>query len=103
VAREVLELSKYDFEICHIAGKMNGRADALSRRPDYDQGEDDNRDVVVLLDRLFIRANMVEQAPQLIQLLTNEDTNPEDPIYKQNQDVLKPWVDAHQLKRLEGT
>ncbi len=31
VAREVLELSKYDFEIRHIPGKQNGRADALSR------------------------------------------------------------------------
>ncbi len=103
VAREVLELSEYDFEICHIAGKMNGRADALSRRPDYDQGEDDNRDVVVLPDKLFIRANMVERAPQLIQVLTKEDTHPEDPIYQQNEDVLKPWVDAHRLKKIEGT
>ncbi len=103
VAREVLELSKYDFEIHHIAGKMNGQANALSRRPDYDQGEDDNHNVVVLPDQLFIRANTVERAPQLIQLLTNEDTNPEDPIYKQNKDVLKPWVDAHRLKKLEGT
>jgi len=42
---------------------MNGRADALSRRPDYNQGEDDNRDVVVLPDKLFIRANTVETAP----------------------------------------
>ncbi len=31
VAREVLELSEYDFEIRHIPGKQNGRADALSR------------------------------------------------------------------------
>ena len=31
VAREVLELSEYDFEIRHIPGKQNGRANALSR------------------------------------------------------------------------
>ncbi len=103
VAREVLELSEYDFEIRHIAGKMNGRANALSRRPDYDQGEDDNRNVVVLPDKLFIRANTVEQAPQLMQVLTKEDTHPEDPIYQQNEDVLEPWVDAHRLKKIEGT
>jgi len=103
VAREVLELSEYDFEIRHIAGNMNGRADALSRRPDYDQGEDDNRDVVVLPDRLFVRANTIEQAPRLIQILTEEDTHPEDPVYQQDEGVLKPWVDAHRLKRIEGT
>jgi len=103
VAREVLELSEYNFEIRHIAGKMNGRADALSRRLDYDQGEDDNRDVVVLPDKLFVRANTVEQAPRLIQILTEEDTRPEDPIYQQDEDVLKLWVDAHRLKRIEGT
>ncbi len=31
VAREVLELSKYDFKIRHIPGKQNGQADTLSR------------------------------------------------------------------------
>ena len=31
VAREVLELSEYNFEIRHIPGKQNGQADALSR------------------------------------------------------------------------
>ncbi|SRR6266702_52948 len=82
---------------------MNGRADALSRRPNYDQGENNNHDIVVLPDRLFIRANTVEQAPQLIQLLTKEDTHPEDPIYQQDENVLQPWIDAHWLKKIEGT
>ena len=54
VAREVLELSEYNFEICHIPGKLNRRADALSQRLGYDQGEDDNRNVTVLLDHIFI-------------------------------------------------
>ncbi len=45
----------------------------------------------------------MEQALQLIQLLTKEDTHPEDPIYQQDEDVLKPWVDAHRLKKIEGT
>ncbi len=54
VAREVLELSEYDFEICHLPGRLNGRADALSRRPGYDQGEDDNKDVVVLPNHVFV-------------------------------------------------
>ncbi len=31
VAREVLELSEYDFEIRHIPGKQNSQADTLSR------------------------------------------------------------------------
>jgi hypothetical protein len=33
IAREVLELSEFNIELCHIPGKSNGRADALSRRP----------------------------------------------------------------------
>jgi ribonuclease HI len=43
VAREVLMLSEYNFEICHIKGIANRRADALSRHPDYDQGQNDNQ------------------------------------------------------------
>jgi hypothetical protein len=31
VAREVLMLSEYNFEICHIKGTSNGQADTLSR------------------------------------------------------------------------
>src|SRR6201996_2923266 len=38
---------EYDFELVHISGKKNGRADMLSRRPDYDQGENDNKGLVL--------------------------------------------------------
>ena len=55
VAREVLELADYDYEIHHLKGKENGRADALSRRPDYDQGKGDNEGVTVLPDAVFVK------------------------------------------------
>ena len=56
VARKVLELAEYDIEIHHLKGSANGQADALSRRPDFDQGERDNEAVVVLPDALFTRS-----------------------------------------------
>ena len=84
VAREVVELADYDIEIHHLKGRENGRADALSRRLDYDQGEGDNENVVVLPDHVF--AKVAE--------LSGED--------RQDEDVLRPWVDPHQLKRIDG-
>jgi hypothetical protein len=67
VAREVLMLSEYNFEIHHIKGMANRRADTLSTRPDYDQGQNDNQDVTVLPEQIFVRAtevlgNYIEQA-----------------------------------------
>ena len=55
MAREVVELADYDIEIHHLKGRENGRADTLSRRPDYDQGEGDNENVVVLPDHVFTK------------------------------------------------
>jgi hypothetical protein len=37
VAHYLNDLSEYNFELKHIAGKAN-RADALSRQPDFDDG-----------------------------------------------------------------
>jgi hypothetical protein len=85
VAREVLMLSEYNFEIRHIKGTANGRADALSRRPDYDQGQEDNQNITVLPEQVFVRA--MEVLP--------ENTN-------QEESTLKPWIDPHQLKQHQG-
>jgi hypothetical protein len=85
VAREVLMLSEYNFEIRHIKGTSNGRADTLSRRPDYDQGQEDNQNVTVLPRQVFARA---------MEVLPN--------ISRQEESVLKPWIDPHQLKQHQG-
>jgi hypothetical protein len=85
VAREVLMLSKYNFEIRHIKGTSNGRADALSRRPDYDQGHKDNQNITVLPRQVFART---------MEVLPN--------ISRQEESVLKPWIDPHQLKQHQG-
>jgi hypothetical protein len=78
-------LSEYNFEICHIKGTANGRADALSRRPDYDQGQEDNQNITVLPEQVFARA--MEVLPDFT---------------SQEESVLKPWVDPHQLKQHQG-
>jgi hypothetical protein len=86
VAREFLELQEFPIKIHHVKGKSNGRANALSRRPDYDQGEHDNADVTVLPNHLFIR--------MFIAIGAEHDT--------QNEQVLCKWVDAHELKKVDG-
>ena len=46
----------------HIPGTKNVLADALSRRPDLCPEDDDNKDVVVLPEHLFV--NLIDQELQ---------------------------------------
>ena len=55
VARYLHTLADFDLELRHIPGSTN-KADALSRRPDHDDGSQDNEEVVALPDSLFARA-----------------------------------------------
>ena len=98
-----MELSEYDFEIHHLPGRLNGRADALSRRPGYDQGEDDNKDVVVLPNHVFVRAGRMECAPPMQRIMAQEEMEASDPVYAQDEGTLKPWIDAHQLKKIASS
>ena len=50
-----MELSEYDFSLVHKPGTAMTRADALSRRDDHDQGEEDNKDVVFIKEEWLIR------------------------------------------------
>ena len=82
VARLVQALEEFPIKLKHISGKANGHADALSRRADYDQGEGDNEDVIVLPEQVFIRT--LQTLPP------------------QNEQTLKPWVNAHNLVKVQG-
>ena len=55
VARYLHTLADFDLELRHIPRSTN-KADALSRRPDHDDGLQDNEEVVALPDSLFARA-----------------------------------------------
>ena len=59
----MLELADYNMVLKHKLGKENKIADALSRRPDYDTGENDNKGVIVLPETLFAKTITVEEPP----------------------------------------
>ena len=84
IARQVLELEEYNIKLQHILGTSNGRANALSRRPDYNQETMDNQNVTILPDKLFIRVLALQEL-------------------EQDKEVLRPWVDPHKLKQKNGT
>jgi hypothetical protein len=83
VARQVLHLTEYDIKLRHIPGKTNGCADALSRLPNYNQGGDDNEDITVLPDHLFVRLSLTEDEEQ------------------QDEKTLRPRVDPHNLREVD--
>ena len=78
---------EYDIEIQQLPGKANGRADALSRRPDYNTGANNNRDVIVLPlpDHVFVRA------AQVLGVTPTQDKA-----------MSLPWIDPHKLKRIDN-
>ncbi len=91
------------FTECHLPGRLNGRADTLSRWPGYDQGENDNKDVVVLPDHVFVRGGTTQHAPPMRKIVVQEEMEAMDPVYAQNEELLKPWINTHRLKKIEGT
>ena len=83
---------EYDFELVHIAGARNGRADALSRRPDYDKGDEDNKNLVVLPECFFVPAVQAR-------LAGTEWANPNDPEdwqrFVKNEDNIADYQSVH--------
>ena len=93
IAREVLELSEYDYKIHHVKGKENTQANALLWRPDYYQGEEDNKVIVVFPEEVFTRIQQVDTSvikPQSDKELSQQET------------VLAPWINAHNLQRVDN-
>jgi len=113
---------EYDFELVHISGKKNGQADALSRCPDYSQGEEDNKNLVVIPPKFFSKiyarlAGSKEANPhnkreweryvaginpdqyQTIQEMVEEDQRKN----KESQKRIQRWTNTHQLIKITST
>ncbi len=52
-ARWVTELAEYHFTLHHKPGASNKKADLLSHRAEYEQGKEDNDEVIVLKPEHF--------------------------------------------------
>lgn len=55
-ARWSLKLSEFDLRLVHVPGAQMAQSDALSRRPDHDDGSGDNDNTILLPDHLFVKA-----------------------------------------------
>ena len=55
-ARWLLYLSEFDVKLVHMPGMKMIQSDALSRRPDHGEGnEQDNDDMIMLPEGLFLK------------------------------------------------
>jgi RNase H-like domain found in reverse transcriptase len=63
VAHYIPHLAEYSYKLIHKPGKYN-KADHLSHCLDYNQGKDDNQDLLVLPDSVFARATSLSSLEQ---------------------------------------
>src|ERR1700730_13170266 len=92
VARYLSTLADFDYELRHIARTRNW-ADALSRRPDHDDGKGDNEKMTALPEEVFVRAatlteldQEVRQQQRKTQTLMKE-WKKDYPIYQTDEEV----------------
>jgi hypothetical protein len=76
-ARWHTDLQEYDYEIQHVPEKTNIPADVLSRPPGVDQGEKDNRQIMILPPHRFVNVITTEEEPsedqkKALMLLTHD-------------------------------
>jgi len=53
--RYAVELGEFNIRLQHRPGRLSGKPDALSRRPDFGDGKEDNREEVLLPDEWFVK------------------------------------------------
>ena len=91
VARYLHTLADFDLELRHIPGSTD-KADVLSRRPDHDDGSQDNEEVVALPDSLFARGLTIGAEEKWIREQQQVDKN-----------LFEEWKQIHQCEEEDGT
>ena len=98
IARYVQCMQDYNFIIKHIPGE-NNKSDALSRRPDYDQGTNDNNNVTVLPPHLFVQTTTLSCLFSRATTLSSIDEQVRTHQLLQP-DLLKRWATTYPLKQM---
>src|SRR5260221_6363064 len=97
IAGYLPEREQYNILLEYKPGATN-RADALSRRPDFDTGNPDNEDVLVWPDKYFCEQHTV------IRILDTDSTDQRVKLMQYaQQSLLKDWAPIHNLSLLDGT
>ena len=100
VARYVQRMQDYNFIIKHILGESN-KSDALSWRPDYNKGEEDNTSVTVLPPKLFVQSTTLACLfPQAGALSTIDQCICSH--QQTQQDLLNKWATTYPLTQSGG-
>ena len=66
-ARWALYLSRFDFILKHISGSKMGKADGLSRRPDWEVGVEKDNEEQILVKKEWIEAQRVRVVEVIIE------------------------------------
>uniref|UniRef100_A0A0W0G7C8 Reverse transcriptase RNase H-like domain-containing protein n=1 Tax=Moniliophthora roreri TaxID=221103 RepID=A0A0W0G7C8_MONRR len=73
-ARLSLYLTQFNLQLVHVPGTKMVQSDTLSRRPDFvDKEENDNNDVVMLPDKLFVNVIDTELKTMLEEALPTDE------------------------------
>src|SRR5579864_1438145 len=102
------ELADYNIKIIYKPGKTN-HADALSRRPDYTQGEEENPEITTLDDEKFdsdteerrqlgAEINGIKEEPDVNYELDYKVLKGQ----KENPEIIERWTTAHNLTEEDG-
>ena len=91
-------MQDYNFIIQHIPGDSN-KSDALSRRPDYDQGTNDNTNITVLPPHLFVNTMTLSCLFTRAAMLSLIDDWVRSHQLQQP-DLLKKWTTTYPLKQI---
>jgi hypothetical protein len=77
------ELQDYNFTLHHVSGKNHTAADALSRPPGSDTGKNDNQEMIMLPEPIFIRVFDADSDGSLEHFITTVQNN--------NCHLMKEW------------
>lgn len=93
-ARWHTELQEYNFTLIHKPGRQMTKADTLSRMAELQTGLDDNKDVTVLQDSLFVQSQEQEHVEEgLMACIRAGKGNLDEGVAKKLRDQEPGWIE----------